>query len=362
MQGLELVDYRPELLEDAAQLRSRIWGAPPALNAAYLEWKYERNPYLPEPVVQFALAQGRVVGMRASVGTCWEIPGRIHRQVLPHGADAMVDPAYQRRGVFRALLARAIEEFGERGFSHSITLSANASSEAVANREGWSLVGALEMLERRPTRRPARGLTRRVSRSRIVRRAAESPFSTTAAAGVFVALDAAVEDGVAVSGAPRPAAMAELCRGRSAAERLRHVRDAAYFEWRFGNPLCSYRFLFSGGERLDGYVVAHWGGASPVLNIVDWEVSSLPALSRLLEVLGRHSPGRIRVWGSTVDGATVACLADAGYLAAPRAGRRCESLLVRPVPRAGATGWTIDGLSLRSLDGWSLRMADSDLY
>ena len=56
--------YSPSFKPQLADLRSRVLDETPALNAAYLEWKYERNPYLNNPILRLVLADGRVVGMR----------------------------------------------------------------------------------------------------------------------------------------------------------------------------------------------------------------------------------------------------------------------------------------------------------
>lgn len=355
MPAVQIVDYRVDLLEDAARLRAEIWGGTPAVNLAYLDWKYRANPYLPEPVMQFALAGGRVVGMRASVGTCWEIPGTGRRHVIPHGADAAVDPARRSSGVFRALIGRALEAQTERGFGHTMSLSANAVSRSILVGEGWSVVGYLEALECGAPRW-------RLPRSRVVQRAA-ALLPSRPVTDVFAVLDDFSNEAVTISSAPRPGAMAELCRRTHAENRLRHVRDEAYFEWRYANPLSAYRFLFLGGETLDAYVVVQWGGTGRLVSIIDWEGSTVESLSRLFVVIGQGGFGPVRIWRSTMDSGTEECLAAAGYVSASsRGGPPGASFILRPLTGEGPAAWLIDGLSVGSLDGWTLRMADSDAY
>src|SRR5258706_12065705 len=58
--------------------------------------------------------------------------------------------------------------------------------------------------------------------------------------------------------------------------RIRHVRDETFFAWRFGNPLRNYRFVYSGRERLRGYMVLQQsrGGSAGRASIVDLEAGS----------------------------------------------------------------------------------------
>ena len=38
--------YRPEHKPQVAELQKDLWSSDTRLNTAYLEWKYEQNPYL----------------------------------------------------------------------------------------------------------------------------------------------------------------------------------------------------------------------------------------------------------------------------------------------------------------------------
>jgi hypothetical protein len=99
-----------------------------------------------------------------------------------------------------------------------------------------------------------------------------------------------------------------------------------------------------------------------MVNIVDWEATSVIALRKLLDAIGRGGFDCVRVWGSTVDSETVECLADAGFVPASSDARARESFLLRPIADAGSTGWRIGGMQADSLESWGLRMIDSDAY
>ena len=45
-QNYEFVRYQPDLKGQVVELQTHLWSPSLALNTAYFEWKYERNPYL----------------------------------------------------------------------------------------------------------------------------------------------------------------------------------------------------------------------------------------------------------------------------------------------------------------------------
>ena len=85
----EFVRYSPALKSQLADLRRRVFGGTHALNTAYLEWKYEQNPYLDEPIIHVAMGDGGVVGMRGTYGSQWQF-GFAGSRVIPAAADFAV--------------------------------------------------------------------------------------------------------------------------------------------------------------------------------------------------------------------------------------------------------------------------------
>jgi len=66
-----IVKYGPEFKQQIVKLQTHLWSPDVALNTAYLEWKYERNPYMKTPFIHLALSAGQVVGMRGMYGAKW---------------------------------------------------------------------------------------------------------------------------------------------------------------------------------------------------------------------------------------------------------------------------------------------------
>ena len=68
MGGIEIIPYNPELRSEVAELFCLLVSRDPAEARRYLEWKYEENPYIGEPVLYLARANGRLVGTRGLCG------------------------------------------------------------------------------------------------------------------------------------------------------------------------------------------------------------------------------------------------------------------------------------------------------
>jgi hypothetical protein len=69
--NFEIIQYSRAVKETVLELQTDLWSSDRALNAAYLEWKYESNPYEKEPLIYLAMNQGRAVGMRGAFATKW---------------------------------------------------------------------------------------------------------------------------------------------------------------------------------------------------------------------------------------------------------------------------------------------------
>ena len=254
---VEIVGFDAELLDRAADLRSRVWGDTTEVNRDYLAWKYTRNPYFVEPLVQFATCADDVVGMYGSMGTCWELHG--DRHVLGHGGDVVVDPRFRRRGLARRLQQAYIAAMRARGLGFAFSFSTGSMGTPTMVAGGWQVVAVLDTLDCAigPPRVVARGhrLIRRMRRTSRV-----DPLSTVTGD----------EDGhvelLDIDASDRLARIASLA---PTSERLRHVRDEEYFRWRLANPLHRYRVLAS----QNSFVILESSGPGSRVNLVDWSAT-----------------------------------------------------------------------------------------
>ncbi len=349
MSEVAIVGFDADLLEEAALLRAAVWGGTPEINGAYLSWKYLRNPYIAEPLVHFAVHAGAVIGMRGSMGTCWELHGRRH--VLPHGGDVVVDPRFRRRGIALEMQRAYLEELSRKGLKATISLSTGGMGTPTSVAGGWQVVARLDVLECPGTRLPPRA--RRVGRRAAARLAALTGVGRgSPPVNPLASLDDEVGGAIRVVETVAVEELAAIAARVAPSTRLRHVRDAEYFGWRLADPLHRYRALVS----QDAYLVLEWSGKG--VNVADWRADDARALSQLFGVAVAQL-GKVRMWAASVDAELMNTLARFGRLSydpGPSA-----SFVFRTTagdPRDAYLG----GLDLNEPTSWDLRMLDSDEY
>ena len=125
----------------AALLRPRFPRAA-QISAAYLAWSYRENPE--GPALAFdAREDGRIVAHFAATPLRARVCGRLERGLLTqHAATA---PGFEGRGLFQALVERALSDGAAKGFGHALAF-ANANSRfAFVARLGFQELRALDV-------------------------------------------------------------------------------------------------------------------------------------------------------------------------------------------------------------------------
>jgi hypothetical protein len=162
--------------------------------------------------------------------------------------------------------------------------------------------------------------------------------------------------------------MAELVERVGGDGRIRHVRDAQYFAWRFQDPRHAFRFGFWEDAGLQAYLVLQ----KPIspnqhrapINIADWEATSERVLAELLHAvirLGRFA--ELMTWSATLPEWTQALLRDHGFEplvegSGPTAHLR-PSVLIRPISDGGRQDkWELGGRRLLDMTNWDVRLLD----
>jgi GNAT superfamily N-acetyltransferase len=367
----EVVPYQPELKPQIARLQRHLWRGGEAANREYLEWKYERNPYLPAPLIRLVVHDGQVVGMRGMFGSCWEAGANAEGAVVPCGDDLVIAPAHRKRGLLGRLLKAAVTDLEDHGHRLTFSLSAGPAALAGSLAHGWQTVASMGEVTR--VDRPASWRWRLGTRMRSWRglwRWADV-VSHSWRRQVFRRLDrmaphAPAGRAVWCTSRPRPEAMAALVRRLGHDGRIRHVRDAAYLAWRFANPRHEYRFLLVGEEGADGYLVlqAYRFVEARRANVVDWEASGPATRRALLDAAlewGRFP--ELSVWTLGLPEETRGWLRETGFAARARYRLQPQgpSVLLRT---AAPSLMQDDGPGLggrRLLDGanWDMRMVYS---
>jgi GNAT superfamily N-acetyltransferase len=244
-------------------LQRHLWGQDldASVWADYLDWKYSRNPYVDTRLIYVVIHAGEVVGMRGWYGSKWSVGQPAQELVSLCGGDLVIAPEHRNRGVFPTLTQAALNDAAERGYTYIFNFNPALLTSLGLGALGWRALGSPEPMywesrcrawgrglargawqyaKRWPPAREAEYWLKQRATSRI--RRARPPFARFDAH--WVTRGGSRNDGISVSTAAEPEAMAELVERVGSDGRIRHVRDREFFTWRFCNPLSRYRFLF----------------------------------------------------------------------------------------------------------------------
>jgi hypothetical protein len=370
----EIVKYRSDCKTQVAELQKLLWSSDASLNTRYLEWKYERNPRLREPLIYLALHRGRPIGMRG-FHEAWLEAGTPSRAfpVLVAG-DALVAPAHRDRGLVTRIMKAAYADLSRRDYGHLVSLGGASRVNAFGMMTlGWKSAGGLRPMGRiAPTATRRRRLTELVGGLPLVWRFKDARVLAGAdQRAPFRHLDA-VDPGrrpgghlpIAVERGPRLDAMIELVERLGHDGRIRYVRDREYLAWRYQNPLSEYRFLYWAEARLEGYLVlarraSDLGDWSRVY-IADLESTDMRVRADLLSAAiqwGRFP--EFVTWTATLSAEELQLLKDRAFAPVDpeNTARGCPCILVRPL-RDGLseTRWSLGDRRVLDASSWDVRV------
>lgn len=358
---IQIVPYQPKFRRRAAELRSSVFGRSPELNERYLDWKYDRNPVPEATSLYLALAGDEVVGMRGMFGTKWEFPtGEV--VALSQDAEVMVAPEYRGRGIYRAMDTAALARMSERGVSHMISMSANAASRAAATRLGWTKVAGYDV-----ARREMRGLP--VGPESVVRIAGAierrlnwNPLGR----GQFHNFDRRAKRRPGSFGCvsrPNPGNFARVVNRSPKTRPIHPLRSPEYLSWRFENPLAQYRFVYSREDPVGGFLVLAKASSWRV-GILDLEATETGIARDLLATaINCASRAALDLWTVSMSDDHAEVLEELAFRQLPPDHSPATDgvFMVRPTA-VGDLSLTVNGLSLRDINNWDLRMISSDAY
>jgi len=357
---VDIVPYRALYLDQVARLQTALWSPDSAVNTAYFNWKYERNPVDNAPPVFLALDGDEVVAMRGFSPSLWRSGAGGPAEAVLLAGDTVVAPGYRRRGLVHELTRAALAVLEDSRYQWLLNLSSGQATFRSYRALGWRVIGPLGQARRCP--QPPRLAA--LVHSALGRLRARQP--------VFARLDRSIGRAagqVRTEREPRPRDMAGLANRLPAREGFSLVRDEAWFAWRFRNPLSEYRFLYHGESGLEGYLVLQSSAVrrGRRVHVLDWEASSTPVFALLLEAaIARGAFPDLIVWAAAADAQQRRVLDGLGFRPAPAGhqdGYELPSALLRPVhPAAGAGAWTLQGRDPLDLARWEFPMLSSDGY
>ena len=364
-----VVSLRPEHGPLVAELQRHLWSPDTQLNSAYLEWKYFQNPYIRDPLVYLAFVGDKLAGMRGAFGMRWEVGDPAEILTLPHPDDLVIDPAFRERGLHRVIMNFLLDDLAKRGYRYVVNISAGEITHHASLNMQWRRAGAMTLVRRRTPRKAfADAVADRMRRLPLVWRWADDFPGLGGPWGdrLFGRFDQRWADPARsrrtgplfAQATPLLQDMEQLVARLPRSGRIRHVRDQTYFDWRFRNPLRSYRYLYAGGDRIEGYLVLQrpLTGNVDQVSIVDWEAESEPVLEALLAAAVEH--GRfpaLRAWRLGASPAVRRILDRHGLI--PVRSRYESGILVRSVRNADLDEpWMLGGRCQDDASQWDMRM------
>ncbi len=358
---IQIIPYRPEFRGRVAELRSSVLGHSPAENELYIDWKYERNPFPDATVLYLAVAGERVIGMRGMFGTKWEFASS-NVIAMSQDADVIVVPDHRGQGIYRAMDKAALAHMAEKGVSHMISMSSNAVNRAAAAHLGWTTVAGYEFARRKVRGWPFRPeLTGRLDVA--IRRRLHSGLLGK---GQFHYFDRRgnANSGSTWSGSQvDPDSLSQVFERSTRTRPIRPIQSSEYLTWRYRNPIAEYRFLYSGRDPVDGYLVL--GKANPWhLWIVDMQANDADVARDLLaSAIKRASWAALDLWTVSLAKPQADLLEEFAFRKLqPNTSPATEGVfMVRPTA-VGDMSLMLGGVSLKDIDNWDLRMITSDAY
>lgn len=402
--NFEIVKYCPDLKGQVLELQKHFWSRDLSLNAAYLTWKYEHNPYMDTPLIYTVFCGTELVGMMGVYGAKWQIGKPSQTWLGPGIGDFVIHPDHRNRGLYQKLMAFVLDDLSNTDYPYVFDFGGGEVGLSMLMR-GWRKIDYLQTAhwqaprdtntsrDRRSEPQPslaasmhrrvrayAHGLpllssayrrSRKYARKVFLRRAGKLDRS-------FKHLDSSgpwphrgTTPHISILPTPRPAAMADLVERVRSDGRMRQVKDEQFFTWRFQNPLSQFRFLFWDDARLEGYLVlqapvyAYDGKARG--NVVDWEATDVQVWADLLQAaIDWGQFDKLTIWSATLSDKAKALLQTMGFNFVNKTRRIARdidlpTILTRPVRQEMLkTDWVVADCHLLDLTNWDLRMIFSD--
>lgn len=337
----QILPYSPEFRDQILQLQTHLWNPSTKVNSAYLNWKYERNPYFDPPLITMVLSAGEVIGMRGMFGAKWQVGSPGQTRTILVGGDLVIAPNHRKRGLVKKINAAAINRLSQLGHDYVLNFSATPATYFSSINSGWRSAGPYGMAGR------AAGEISADLQARV--RQAERHLSITET--------------------PNPSAMEELVQRAGRHGPMQHIRDQQYYAWRFQNPLNDYRFLFWQGNRLEGFIVLRAARYKRpgTMQIVDWEATNSGVFEDLLYTAIHHrSSHKTAIWTATLPSTAMRALGNVGFKRADESlgvKNYRPGVLVRAVNgETPPDQWVMAGRFLLDNANWNLRMIYSDTF
>jgi len=215
----------------------------------YLAWKFEENPWMPQPLMALVFAGPDLVGMRALVGTRWRDAEGVSL-TLPAAEDLVIDAHHRDRGLFMTIDRELGRLARDRGYTSLLSSSArNDTTQALQLATGWEHTDTLQAFMHPPTRPPGAIRSSEMVR-KIIGRSARLARRAPRIASLVDSHRWPAE--LELVDEPDPVGMAALA---VSPQDFGPLRDAEFYRWRLENPDRHYEYLEWRDTELRGFLV-----------------------------------------------------------------------------------------------------------
>jgi hypothetical protein len=236
-----------------------------------------------------------------------------------------------------------LDDAAARGHPFVVNLSAGLVTALASLAAGWKRVGAAGPVTRvAPPGALARWSARLGRHSERIKRLSRRRGWGHSSADAFVRLDR-IGGGDGVGGSytlatePRAEEMSALVDRIGHDGRIRHLRDAKFFAWRYRHPLHEYRYLYHHvSGQMTGYLALRRyrvpGPAYVRTDVVDWEATGKAVAAGLLRrAIDWGEFSNLWSWTVTLPASRTRLLAESGFASVEvdRRTRGIPGILVR---------------------------------
>lgn len=384
---VEISKYDPDVDGSLSDLLELLWSPDAALNDRHLDWKYRQNPYAGS-AVYVAKIRGRVVAMRGVYGARYiGADGEPEVPVICTG-DLVIAPDCRGQGVFGQIMSAMVAGVKAAGFELLFNFTPNAKIRAASLAAGWKGPKEIRRFRRPPLIRDittgyssrARRLGERfpalrqfVATGKEALERNRGPIGNVARAltrwNAFSTFDKnlGTRDGIHFARDPRPGDMGALLSRTETDGRIRHVRDEAFFRWRFASPMNNYRFVYGGESSLDAFVIfhaRHFPIHGKIARLADWAGATTEDRARVMTAASEAMPDcPIEAWVSSLAEADRDVLRRLGFVEIPPShpGEYAAGVLALPLSRTMQVERPLLGRrDILDIDAWNVRLLDSD--
>lgn len=349
----EIQPYRPDLGPAVADLMQQLTGWDSARNLAYLQWKYEQNPYVSQALGTVVLHRSQVVGFRGYFALRYVLGQTGQTTVLLSPSDAIVHREHRRRGLHTAIMHWCRQEYAGQ-YPLFLTTSANRYSLALAYKSGHVAIGKRAVV----SWSSPLGLKRHLLRK------------ATMASNSLLPMAYGRDRGTLISQQAQPGVMAALAGASASGSCIRLLQDEAFFAWRYRNPEARYIFFYAiEPDQPQAYLVIGLAPDNHRGYILDYgDDGRGTGLGRLIRCAAQTRVFDVlSIEECYIHGALADILRRAGFSrdVLLRWFERCRigdmPLLVRPVrAQPGPADWLLAGLDVRRPGNWALKPVVSD--